>query len=310
MKKIICVCGPTASGKTGAAAFIAKELGGEVVNADSVQIYRGLDIGSAMPREDEKLGVPHHLFGFAEPGFSFSAGRYQQAARAVIDDIHSRGLLPVMAGGTGLYIDAALYPMDFSGSEGGGELRRRLEVSARENGPEYMWRRLNEVDPGTAARLSANDAVRIIRALEVYESTGRTMSSMKTDYRSTPLYDALIIGLDTERSALYARIDRRVDMMMDAGLLDEARALYVRLGDGAADFKAIGYKELFRHFDGELSLAEAVELIKKNTRNYAKRQLTWFRRCPGITWFDALDPDVLRNIRACAVRWLGGDTEL
>lgn len=300
MIKILVVCGPTASGKTAVAARLAKELGGEVVSADSMQVYKYMDIGTAKPSEEEKLGVPHHLIGFLEPDESFSVADYTRLAEETIQGIVERGKLPIIAGGTGLYISSLLSGTKFEEMRQDPAIREELEALAREKGGEFLLEALAEIDPELAGTLHPNDKGRIIRAIEVYRLTGVTMTELRKRSRAEPSrYDALIFGLGfSDRSKLYRRIDMRVDQMLLAGLEDEARSLYGKYSKTAA--QAIGYKEFAAFFSGEATLEETTEKIKMETRRYAKRQLTWFRRESGVRWFDMGEPDNIERILECA----------
>ena len=284
------VVGPTASGKTRLAVELALRFGGEVVSADSMQIYRGMDIGTAKPGAAERRGVPHHMIDVADPARPFSVADYAAMASGVIGEIHARGRLPILAGGTGLYVDSLLQNRRYDRSAGRDDaLRARRRERAAREGVGALLQELGAVDPETAAALHPADLGRIVRAIEVYRLSGVPMSEMKRRSRQAPSpYRAVKIGLCcAEREKLYARIDKRVDDMMAAGLPDEVRRLLSRPGvRGSTAMQAIGYKELIRHLDGELSLSEAVERIKRGTRRYAKRQMTWFRREEPVTWLD------------------------
>ncbi len=283
--KVIAVVGPTASGKTELAVTLAEQLGGEVVSADSMQIYKYMDIATAKPTAEEMRGIPHHLVDFVEPDDRFSVARYVELAHAAIADISGRGRVPVIAGGTGLYVDSLVQNISFSPQESDDELRRELNALAAEKGGEYMLAMLREIDPQTAARLHPNNVGRIIRAIELYRATGVTMSEQLERSRGRQIYEPLFIGLDfRDRSRLYERINLRVDRMLEDGLLDELKALE-RRGFSDTACQAIGYKELSGWQRGEMSFDEAVEELKRSTRRYAKRQLTWFRRNPATHWF-------------------------
>jgi len=287
LPRILCIVGPTASGKTGLAVELCRLFGGEVVSADSMQIYRGMDIGTAKPTRDEMGGIPHHMLDAASPFEDYSVARYVEEASRCVDDILARGRLPVVAGGTGLYIDALVGGMRFAGGPEDETLRRGLREEAALHGPQHLHDRLRALDPVSAARLHVNDVKRVIRALEVVTLTGMPISQHNEQTKSLPLrYDALFIGLSfTDRSALYARIDRRVDRMMESGLVAEAEAL-LRAGVSrrSTAMQAIGYREIGDYLDGACTLSEAVSLIKQHSRNYAKRQLVWFRRNDKIHW--------------------------
>ena len=285
-KQIVVICGPTASGKTALSIALAKAFNGEVVSADSMQIYRRMDIGTAKPTLEERDGVPHHMLDVAEPGESYSVSRYAEEASACVEDILARGRLPIVCGGTGLYIDGLIRGTDFQPAGTDSGLREQLEGEWEIQGAEAMMARLAAVDPDSAARLHLSDKRRILRALEVYLATGETITVHNARSKAVPpRYEALMIGLNTEpRQILYDRIDRRVDVMLEQGLLQEVRSL---LEDGLLEgtaAQAIGYKELLAHFRGEMPLAQAADLIRQKSRNYAKRQLTWFRRDERVKW--------------------------
>lgn len=283
--KVLAVCGPTASGKTWLGVELALKYGGEIVSADSMQIYKGMDIASAKPSEEEKKGVPHHLMDFLDRDVTFSAADYVRLAREKIDDILSRGKLPIIVGGTGLYIDSLLNNVNFSEMKSDEEYRKSLYDYAAENGNEALYERLVKADPEAAELIHMNNLVRVIRALEVIHVTGRKFSDLKTESRlvESP-YDSVIIGLNAaDRSVLYDRINQRVDIMVEMGLIEEARQLWQSAPMKTAA-NAIGYKELIPYFENEMSLAECIDKIKQETRRYAKRQLTWFRRNDSIEW--------------------------
>ena len=284
MNKIICIAGPTASGKTALAVELAKELNGEVISCDSMQIYRRMDIGTAKPTEEEKQGIPHHMLDVAEPDEDFSVSRYCEMATPILDDILARGRTPIIAGGTGLYMDALIRGNAFALCPSTGQ-REKLEAQADEMGMEFMQNWLREIDPEAAARI--HDRKRLIRALEVYLETGETITehNRKTQL-IPPRYDALWLGLDfADRAELYRRIDLRVDIMLEQGLVEELRTL---LDSGVPDkctaMQAIGYKEFVAALEGRGTTQDAAEEVKKSSRHYAKRQLTWFRRNPKMHW--------------------------
>ncbi len=284
---VLAVVGPTASGKTALAVELAKRLGGEIVSADSMQIYKGMDIASAKPTEAEKQGIPHHMMDFLSPETPYSVAEYVKAARACILEIHKRQKLPILVGGTGLYVDSLLTGTQFIETETDFDLRARLETEFDALGGEKMLEKLAAFDRDTAARLHPNNRKRIIRAFEVYTLTGKTMTEALAASREKPSpYTPCYIGIAYEnREILYDRINRRADIMLENGLLAEARAFFQGTPDTAA--QAIGYKELKPYLDGVLSLDEAVENLKRATRNYAKRQITWFKRNPQIHWIYA-----------------------
>jgi len=285
--KILVINGPTASGKTKLAVELALAHNGEVVSADSMQIYRRMDIGTAKPTVEEMQGVPHHMIDVADPAEDFSVARYVDMAAACVDDILARGKLPIVAGGTGLYIDSLLSGRTFAAFEPDSPLRGELEGRLAREGGEALLAELSKVDPDTAARLHPNDSKRIVRALEIYLTSGKTMTEHNAETLAIPpRYDALTLTLAFERREdMWARIDRRVDVMMADGLVDEVRAL---LDSGVpakcTAMQAIGYKEMVNALNGDGSITDTAEEIKLRSRQYAKRQLTWFRRNQKAKW--------------------------
>ncbi len=279
---LLAIVGPTASGKTALAAEIAKRLSGEVVSADSMQIYEGMDIATAKPTEEEMQQVPHHLIGIVGRSTPFSVADYCTAAHEKIREIHSRGKLPVLCGGTGLYISSVIDNLSFSGSGADEEIRAQLRSRADSGEALQLLNELYEIDPETAKELHVNNVGRIIRALEIYKTSGITMSEQKKLSKSIPSpYRTQIIFLDArDRQVLYDRINLRVDKMLEAGLLKEAEE-FCNSDRGTTASQAIGLKELVSYFDGSVSLDAAIEKIKQETRRYAKRQLTWFNRLSG-----------------------------
>lgn len=285
-EKLIILAGPTAVGKTALSIALARELGGEIISADSMQIYQYMDIGSAKITEKEMEGVPHHLIDVLKPWQEFHVYSFQQMAKEAMKGIYERGRLPIVVGGTGFYIQALLYDIDFSGQETGGQVRAKLEKEAREKGCEYLHRKLCQVDPDSAASIHPNNQKRLIRALEYYELNKEAISlHNKREREKEAAYDSRYFVLNDTRERLYEGIERRVDTMMAEGLLDEVK----RLRDMGCErqmvsMQGLGYKELLSYLDGEITLEEAVSAIKLNTRHFAKRQLTWFRRERDVIW--------------------------
>ena len=285
--KVLVICGPTASGKTALAVDLAKAHNGEVVSADSMQIYRTMDIGTAKPTAEEMEDVPHHMLDVADPEEDFSVARYVDMAAKCVDDILSRGRLPILAGGTGLYIDSLLSGRTFAPFQPDSPLRGQLEEQLRREGGAALLSRLAQVDPDSAARLHPNDEKRIIRALEVYQSTGKTITQHNLETQAIPpRYDALTLALAFEqREDMWSRIDRRVDQMMDQGLVDEVQSL---LDSGVpakcTAMQAIGYKEMAAALLSHGDVSAGAEEVKLRSRQYAKRQLTWFRRNRAARW--------------------------
>ena len=285
--KIVCVVGPTACGKTTLGVLLAKQFHGEVVSADSMQIYRGMTIGTAAPTEKEMDGVPHHMVAVADPAEQWSAARYAETAIPIIDDILARGKLPVLVGGTGLWLDAVVKGHGFAGGHAGGEVRKTLQKRLEAEGIEPLLEELRQVDPETAKRLHPADEKRILRALEVYLETGKTISAHNAETKDLPpRYDAIWIGLRfADREDMKALIDRRVDKMAEEGLVEEVRALLESgLPRNATALQAIGYKEFLGVLEGTATEAEALAEVKLRSRQYAKRQLTWLRRNEAIHW--------------------------
>ncbi len=297
MNKIIVVCGATASGKTALAVELAKIYGGEIISADSMQIYTDMDIASAKATPEEQQGIPHHLLGFLKPSESFSVADYVRLANECARDIFSRGKTPIICGGTGLYISSFVDNITFDDSRCDYEFREEMERFARENGNGALLEKLRKVDPETAETLHENNVGRIIRALEVYKTTGHTISYAKKMSRANPSpYDFIMLTIEyADRSVLYKRIDRRVDAMMERGLLEEARSCFGQPNRPTAA-QAIGCKELYPYFRGEKSLDDCVEELKLRTRQYAKRQLTWFRRDKRIRSVVVDEGDTLESI--------------
>ena len=305
-KKIVVICGPTASGKTALSIALAKAFDGEVVSADSMQIYRRMDIGTAKPTKQEMDGVPHHMLDVAEPGEAYSVSRYVEEATACVEDILARGKLPIVCGGTGLYIDGLIRGTNYQPAGTDNGIREQLEGEWETQGAEKMMARLAAADPDSAARLHLSDKRRILRALEVYLATGETITVHNARTKAIPpRYEAVMIGLNTEpRQILYDRIDRRVGGMLEQGLLQEVQSL---LEDGLLEgtaAQAIGYKELLAYFRGEMTLETAADLIRQKSRNYAKRQLTWFRRDERVKWIVYNAPEAAQAVLQEATNYL------
>ena len=302
MERIICVVGPTASGKTELAVALAGEYQGEILSCDSMQLYRRMDIGTAKPTMEERRGIVHHLLDISEPDEPFSAGRYQELAEPILQDVLSRGKTAIVTGGTGLYMDALIRGNAFAPSPVPG-LRERIERRLAETGAAALLEELRHVDPKTAARLHEADHKRIVRALEIYEQTGVPMSARDAESRSVPpKHRALWIGLFySDRGQLYDRINRRVDKMLESGLIGEVQGLLQSgVPDSATALQAIGYKEIAAHLRGECSLDAAVEAVKQGSRRYAKRQMTWLRKNPEIHWIDrSVFPELSQILPQC-----------
>ena len=286
-EKVICVVGPTATGKTKMGVALAQRFDGEVVSVDSMQIYRGMAVGTAAPTAEETEGVPHHMIGVADPAENWSVARFTQAADACVQDILRRGRRPILVGGTGLYLDALLRGIDFAAGSQDTPLRRQLQERLRQEGAETLLEELRRIDPDSAARLHLRDEKRILRALEVYQETGETITQHdRRTQTQPPRYEGLFVGLNfKDRQDLRDRIDRRVDDMVAQGLLDEVRSL-LRSGlpRTATAWQAIGYKQFLAVAEGRATVDEAIAEVKLRSRQYAKRQLTWLRRNPDIHW--------------------------
>lgn len=283
--KLLVICGPTASGKTSLSIDIAKRFNGEIIGADSMQIYKGMNIGTAKPTNAEMSGIPHHLIDFLKPDETFSVAAYVSLAKKCITEITTKRRLPIICGGTGLYISSLIDNIGFEEVESDPIFRENLKELAEKKGAVYLHKQLIDCDPELAEKLHPNNLGRVIRALEVYEITGITMTEIQKKSRERPSeYDLCMLGIGyKDREKLYERINLRVDSMLECGLIDEAEALF-KAGFGGTAAQAIGYKELQRYFAGEESLEEAAENIKRETRRYAKRQMTWLRRDERVKW--------------------------
>ena len=298
---MVAVVGPTATGKTALGVALAQQFSGEVISADSMQIYKGLDVGTAKVTPQETCGIPHHGVDILTPEKTFSVADFTVLAGEYIQDITGRGHLPLLVGGTGLYVQSLLYGVRFTAEKAPDGLREQLAAELAEKGPAALYEELKQVDPEAAAAIHPNNQVRVLRALEHYRATGKRLSEQKAD--SLPPerpYRSLVLGLDfPERAALYRRIDLRVERMMEAGLLAEAETVFANRARFKTAAQAIGYKEFFPYFMGESELTPCVEKLKQASRNYAKRQLTWFRHMDGVVWLDAAAPDL--KARAAAL---------
>jgi tRNA dimethylallyltransferase len=288
LKPLVILVGPTAVGKTAASIGLAKALNGEIISGDSMQIFKGLDIGTAKITKEEMQGVPHNLIDIKEPWETFSVAEFKRLADEAIADIHDRGKLPIIVGGTGFYINSVLYEYHFGEADTDEAYRAELEQYAEAHGNEALWNILQEKDPDSAAKLHSNDTKRVIRALEVLHVTGIPASERQSTVdKQTMRYNAVYIALNMPREVLYDRINRRVDIMIQDGLEAEVRnALANGVAQDALSMTSIGYRQMIQYFNEEISFDRAVELIKRDTRHFAKRQLTWFRHDPNIQWVD------------------------
>lgn len=298
---VVAVVGPTATGKTALGVAIAQRFGGEIISADSMQIYQGLDVGTAKVTPEETLGIPHHGIDILKPEQLFSVADFTAMATRLESEISARGHLPLLVGGTGLYVQSFLYGVRFAEEKAPDGLRQQLATELAEKGAQAMYEQLCQVDPEAAAAIHPNNQVRVLRALEHFRATGKRLSEQKA--ASLPPerpYRSLILGLDfPERAALYQRIDLRVDKMLEAGILDEAYLVWQNRDAFRTAAQAIGYKEFFPYFEQQTSLEACTDKLKQASRNYAKRQLTWFRHMEGVVWLDAGAPDVQQT--ACAL---------
>ena len=298
--KIIVIVGPTAVGKTALSVQIAKKFDGEIISGDSMQIYKDLDIATAKVTPDEMKGIPHHLINIKEIEEAYSVSDFQKEASKKIEEIVERGRLPIIVGGTGLYIESLLYPVSHAKVEPNEELRVKLERFAATKGNDQLWTRLNEIDPDAAKKIHPNNVRRVIRAIEVYKETGELFSNFQNERNKKESdYDVFLIGLNTDRTKLYERINKRVDLMVDKGLVDEAKDLWRKVGPEVTvqSARGIGYKELFDYFNQSISYEETIDAIKQNSRRYAKRQITWFtNRLDEVHWYDLVnEPDTIEN---------------
>ncbi|MDD4583379.1 MAG: tRNA (adenosine(37)-N6)-dimethylallyltransferase MiaA [Eubacteriales bacterium] len=285
-KQIVVIVGPTAVGKTEYTLQIAKAMDGEIISADSMQIYKFMDIGSAKPTKEELEMVPHHLVDEVDPRNHWTVAEYQALAKSYINDVFSCGKLPIVSGGTGLYVNSLLYDMDFSVVPKQNNLRKQLEKEALIYGNQWVHNRLKKLDSATAQRIHPNNLKRVIRAIEVWETSGDRIPDFSQSFVKTKDYQWILIGLTREREQLYQRINKRVDKLLEAGLVEEVeRLLAMGLTEENSGMQGIGYKEVIGFLEGKYDKEEAIRLIKRNTRHYAKRQMTWFRRYPGIKWF-------------------------
>lgn len=292
---LVIIAGPTATGKTSASVELAGRLCGSVISADSMQVYRGMDIGSAKVTQEEMKDIPHYLIDAADPHDAWNVVRFQKEAEAAAEEIYEAGRLPFLVGGTGFYIQALLYGIDFTEMDADADYRTSMEEEAKNGGAEELYRRLQEVDPEAAQAIHPNNVKRIIRALEFAQKSGgkRISEHNRSEHQNDPVYDAVFFVLTMERQKLYARIDARVDRMMETGLAEEVRRLKDQgLTKEDVSMQGIGYRQILRALEGEYPMEEAVRLIKRDSRRFAKRQLTWFRRERGVTWINLDDyPD-------------------
>lgn len=296
-EKVVVLIGPTAVGKTKLSIELAKKFNGEIISGDSMQIYKGMDIGTAKITKEEMEGIPHYLIDIIDPDDSFSVAEFQKLVREKISEITNKGKIPFIVGGTGLYIQAVLYDYQFEETKTDLTYRRQMETVAEAEGAEALHNQLKEVDPISAEKIPYQNVRRVIRALEIQHVTGKKASEWQEEQKKELLYDATIIGLTMDRELLYSRINERVDKMLDQGLLDEVKEFYEQNLRDCQSIQAIGYKEIYKYFDGLSTLEEAVDELKQNSRRYAKRQFTWFRNKMSVQWFNMTECVKKNNIQ-------------
>lgn len=306
MKKIplIILTGPTAVGKTALSIELAKDINAEIISADSMQIYKYMDIGSAKVTEDEMNGVPHHLIDEVTPDYAFSVSEFQKRSNQYIKEIHDKGKNVLVTGGTGLYLNSLIYNMDFAKSNSNSKLRDELEKELKENGIDHMHEKLMQLDADAAARIHKNNTKRVIRALEVCLD-GKKMQDFSNDLKYNEEYLPIIIVLNRDREVLYNRINQRVDIMMNSGLVDEVKKLLdMGYNKDLISMQGIGYKEIVKYLEGEYTLEEAEEIIKRDSRRYAKRQITWFKRYKDSKWYDLDKYDSVEKLKEDIVKYI------
>ena len=297
MQKVIVICGPTASGKTALSIELAKKINGEIVSADSMQIYDEMEIGTAKPDKEEMQGIRHYLVGNISPTKRYSVSEYKKDAENALEKIIQDNKKPIVVGGTGLYVNSLIYGIDYPEIEVDLEYRKELEKIAEEKGLSYLYEKAKKIDEVAMKNISINDEKRIIRVLEIYKETGKTKTEIEIESRKKgPLYDYHVFAINMPREVLYDRINRRVDIMIENGLIEEVKSLYKKYGEElCTSLQAIGYKEVISYLKGEYEKEEMIEKIKMETRRYAKRQITWFKKIPNIIWLDGLD-NIQNNI--------------
>ena len=294
--KVIVICGPTASGKTKLSIELAKKINGETVSCDSMQIYKDMTIGTAKPTEEEMQGIKHYLIDCVSPKTRYSVADYKKDAIFAIKEIFSKGKIPIIVGGTGLYLESLIYNIEYNEIEVDLKYREELEKIEKEEGLESLYKKAELIDPEAIKKISHNDKKRIFRILEIYKSTGKTKTQLEIESRKNkPEYDYLLFGIAMEREKLYERINMRVDLMIKAGLVEEVKNLCAKYKELPTALQGLGYKEVVEYLDGKISKEEMIEKIKQETRRYAKRQLTWFRKYDNLIWLDGLG-DLQNNI--------------
>lgn len=284
--KVVVIGGPTASGKTALSIELAKTLDGEIISADSMQIYKEMNIGTAKPDEDEKQGIKHYMMDFVSPDKRYSVADYKKAAKEAIKEILNKGKTPIIVGGTGLYIDSLIYEIEFLELETDLKYRSKLEEIVKKEGLEKLYEKAKKIDEKAMEKISSNDKKRILRVLEIYNQTGKTKTQLDLESKKEPEYDYKMFALKMDRDLLYDRINRRVDIMIEKGLLEEVEAIYKKYKEFPTAMQALGYKEVVEYLEGKVSKEEMIEKIKQESRRYAKRQLTWFRKNKETVWLN------------------------
>ncbi len=288
--KVIVICGPTASGKTALSIELAKKINGEIVSCDSMQIYKDMTIGTAKPDEDEKQGIKHYLMDFVSPDERYSVADFNKDAQNAIEEILSKNKVPIVVGGTGLYLDSLIYGIEYKDIEFNEQYRKKLEDIAQNKGLEYLYEQAKNIDPKAIEKISPNDKKRIMRILEIYKATGKTKTEQELESRKNGIkYDYKVFAINMEREILYDRINRRVDIMIDKGLIEEVKNLKKKYKKFPTAMQGLGYKEVVKYLNGEYSKEEMIDTIKQETRRYAKRQLTWFRKNKETIWLNGLE---------------------
>ena len=295
-EKVIVICGPTASGKTALSIELAKRINGEIISADSMQIYKYMDIGTAKPTKEEMQGIKHYLLDFVSPEDRYSVAQYKQDAKKAIKEILSKGKVPIIVGGTGLYVDSLIYEIEYSDIKIDEGYRKQLEEIVKEEGLEKLYKRAIEIDPLAMEKISPNDKKRIMRILEIYQSTGKTKTEQEAESRKNPVeYDYKVFAINWDREILYQRINKRVDIMIEQGLIEEVKSILEKYDKFPTSMQGLGYKEVVDYLNGNYTKEEMIEKIKMETRRYAKRQLTWFRKNKEMIWLDG-ENDIQNNI--------------
>ena len=294
--KVIVICGPTASGKTKLSIEVAKLVNGEIVSADSMQIYKDMTIGTAKPTTEEMQGIKHYLLDFVPPEERYSVAQYKIDAKKAIKEILEKGKVPIIVGGTGLYVDSLIYEIEYNDIKLDEEYRKKLEEIAEKQGLEVLYKKAQEIDPQAMQKISANDKKRIMRVIEIYKATGKTKTEQEIESRKKPVeYDYKVFAINWERETLYQRINKRVDIMLEQGLIEEVKSILKKYQKFPTAMQGLGYKEVVDYLDGKYTKEEMIEKIKMETRRYAKRQLTWFRKNKQTTWLEGTN-EIQNNI--------------